>query len=809
MIALILGLLAAQEPPVGAVDPWQVLRPSASRSESGSTLELQTDGSIFVTGAEPDSDVYVVEAQVEAAPLVALRLEALPDPRLPQQGASRAANANFCVTEIELAESAPKGRREPRTVSFREVHQTRGDRGTARRLIDGSPSTYWVVHGSAGEPSVVVLVAEAPFGAEPGTTLTVRIRQESRHKNHGIGRFRLAVTADPAAAGAYAEDAGPLALRADAATWNGIQFLMRRQHPDGTWFDWLEPEHPEGMTALCAYALYKAGMPREHAVLQLAFAYLQEHPAEYTYDAALRILLFTALDPERWRGQIEQAAEVLLYLPDNYFTYLYAGGTGGGGDLSNHQFACVALNALDEHGFRVDRKLWERLAARIVANQNPDGSFGYHPDGNATPTMSLAGLAVTSACRNAWERNGWSRKDLEALRRSVHRAVAYCSGAWLLEQPRDQGPLDRWFTYACYGMERAAALAGIEKFGEHDWYDEVATELCDRQAGDGSWSNPWGEQELNTAFALLTLARATAATGMPSISARFAPRWSTAGTGADLAITAVGAPEIQVYLAGIGARPTADLAWAGERRPRLVEVQWLLDGMPAGEPQRLEGDPSGSTAALAMPRFAQRITVPGNGDYELRAVARVQPPGGGPDDWVDLPGGPLKLEVRGLVDAKVQAEMDRMRREVWTFPPEFRLLAASSSHDAGRTGPPLAFDRGQSTRWSCAADDAEPWIRAEWKTAVPVGLIRLLPALDNGRLADGTGFDEPRRVLLVLNGRDEYEVEFEADQMLDGVTVTFERRVNLRRVEVRILERTRGVAHPGLAGWREIQFFEP
>lgn len=805
MWVLTLGLLPSfQQPP--APDAWSVLRPTSLRSEADCEMRLRDDGSVLVGGPEPATDVYEVEATVELGAMVALRLEALPDPALPGGGAGRSANTNFCVTEVEVYARAPKSRRKPQPVRFASVYQTRGDRGTGRRLIDGNRGSYWVVHGSAGEPSVVVLLAEAPFGFEKGAELTVRIRQESQHGNHALGRFRLAVTESLAAAEAYAPKQDPLALRVDAATWRGIQFLMTRQHPDGTWFDWLEPHHPGGMTSLCAYALYKAGMPKSHATLQLALAYLDEHPAEYTYDAALRILLYTSLDPEQWRDRIEQAAEVMLYVPDNYFSYRFEGGKGGGGDLSNHQFASVALHALDDHGFRLDRKIWDRLAERIVGNQNEDGSFGYNPGGGATPTMSLAGLAVAAACRNAYERNGWPRKDVEVLRKAVDRAVAYSGEHWLLDQPRNTGPLDRWFLYACYGMERAAALAGVENFGRHDWYAEVADELCVMQNGDGSWNNPWGEHEMSTAFALLTLARATAATGLPSISARFAPRWSNAGTGARLALTAVGAPEVQVFLAGIGDALRDQYSWDGEKRPRILRVQWMLDGMPAGEPSTLEGDPAEHAAAMTMPRFPGTVSLPGNGDYTLTAIASIIPPGCGPEDAVEVASDPLPLTVRGLMDPEIREEIALMRKEAWRTPPEFRQLAASTTHDDSKTAAGLAFDRAQNTRWACAADDPEPWIRAEWKRAFPVGAIRLLPALHSGHLADGAGFDLPRKVRLTVNGRDEYDLEFGPAQMLTGVTVQFARKVNLRGVEVRVLERVPGTEHPGLAGWREIQF---
>ncbi len=807
MLALTLGLLLAQEHV--APEPWIVLRPASLRSSAGSTLAAREDGSIFVSGPEPATDIYELECEVPLSGIVALRLEALPDPALPSGGAGRSANTNIRVTEIEVeAAPADKPKRVER-VAFRAVHQRRGDAGSGRRLIDGNLSSSWAVHDSTGDPCVVVLVAEAPFGFAKGTALIVRVRQESPWANHALGRFRLSVTEDPAAADAYTPRTDPLALRVDAATWSGIQFLLQRQHPDGTWMNWLEAHHYAGTASLCGYSLYKAGVPRGHSALQLTLAWLDTHPAEYTYDAALRILWYTSMDPKQYAGQIEQAAEVLLYQPEHYFTYQYAGGQGAGGDLSNHQFAVVALHALDEHGFDLDPKLWRRLAERIVGTQSEDGSWGYHIGGGSTPTMSLAGLAVAACCRNALERGGAPKRDLKAMQRAVDRGIAYCGAQFLLDQPRDLGPLDRWFWYACYSMERAAALAHTDVFGAHDWYAEVADQLCKEQGGDGGWRTPWGDEDVTTAFCLLTLARATAATGLPSITARFAPRWSTAGSGADLTITAVGAPEVRCYLAGIGKQAIADFAWPNEGRPRILDVQWWLDGAPVGEPVTLEGDSADHARAGTTPRFSAHVAVPGNGDHRLQAVARVIPPNGAADAPEEIRSAVLTLAVRGLVDSKIQKEMDCMRREAWALLPDLRESAMSTSQDEAYCGVVRAFDRAQSTRWCCEKDDPEPWLRVEFRRGVLVEAIRLLPVLDQTRIGDGLGLDVPRRVRLLLNDREEILVEMGPRDMLPGKLIEFAKKVNLRRLEVRILARDPGATNPGYVGWREIQLITP
>lgn len=139
----------------------------------------------------------------------------------------------------------------------------------------------------------------------------------------------------------------------------------------------------------------------------------------------------------------------------------------------------------------VERRTWERLAAHIVQTQCADGSWGYRPGDAATPTMSLAGLTVAAACRSVLARAKVRGRDLDRIDASVEAGLAHLGANWYLDRPRDKGPLDRWFYYGCYGMERAAAIAGVEGFGAHAWYPEVASVLCDEQKADGSWSNPW------------------------------------------------------------------------------------------------------------------------------------------------------------------------------------------------------------------------------------------------------------------------------------------------------------------------------
>lgn len=58
----------------------------------------------------------------------------------------------------------------------------------------------WAVGGAPGKPHALTLVTAAPVDIPAGSRLTVTIAQQSPHANHTLGRFRLSLTADAAAA---------------------------------------------------------------------------------------------------------------------------------------------------------------------------------------------------------------------------------------------------------------------------------------------------------------------------------------------------------------------------------------------------------------------------------------------------------------------------------------------------------------------------------------------------------------------------------------------------------------------------------
>ena len=97
------------------------------------------------------------------------------------------------------------------------------------------------------------------------------------------------------------------------------------------------------------------------------------------------------------RGRLERAARHLQLPRSDYFGYGYAN-TLAQGDLSNHQFALLALELLDRHELGPNRRQWQRLAEFLLRHQHPEGGWGYFPQQSSSLTMLWAGAACLAAC---------------------------------------------------------------------------------------------------------------------------------------------------------------------------------------------------------------------------------------------------------------------------------------------------------------------------------------------------------------------------------------------------------------------------
>ncbi len=178
------------------VEPkWTVLKPLTVKSEGGATLTVQPDDSVLASGAYPDTDIYVLEAEVQGR-IGAIRLEAIPDPSMPDGGSGRADSGNFILTDMRVS---ARQTAVPWSRAYADFSQTHPESDKTLHFpiahaIDADPSTGWAIFPKHAEPHWAVFIPARPFGGEDKNRLTIRLAFQNKDwARHALGRFRLSV----------------------------------------------------------------------------------------------------------------------------------------------------------------------------------------------------------------------------------------------------------------------------------------------------------------------------------------------------------------------------------------------------------------------------------------------------------------------------------------------------------------------------------------------------------------------------------------------------------------------------------------
>lgn len=190
---------------VAAEGDWTPLSVVRFESSAGSTHELMDDGSVVVSGANPADNVYTIVADLPLAGASALRLEALPDPRLPRGGPGRNLYGNFALTGFSVAVGDVEGTRTP--LAFRSVRVDDSIGGVSldsfRQMSSPDGLLYappgWRIDASR-DPGPdrlrrqAVFVADKPFTTVPRTRLTITLSHTGNPVGQSLGRIRLSAT---------------------------------------------------------------------------------------------------------------------------------------------------------------------------------------------------------------------------------------------------------------------------------------------------------------------------------------------------------------------------------------------------------------------------------------------------------------------------------------------------------------------------------------------------------------------------------------------------------------------------------------
>ena len=166
---------------------WKTLRP-ARATANVPVLTLLQDDSVLAIGDTTKHDEYDLDLTTDLKNITAVRLETLPDDRLPARGPGRlyyeGQNGTFFLCEFGLtADGAPLA-----------VGRTLQTAGNAKLATDGDPLSGWTFTDRQGLPSTALFELVQPLASVQ--KLQVHMMSE-RAQPCAIGRFRISVTTDP------------------------------------------------------------------------------------------------------------------------------------------------------------------------------------------------------------------------------------------------------------------------------------------------------------------------------------------------------------------------------------------------------------------------------------------------------------------------------------------------------------------------------------------------------------------------------------------------------------------------------------
>ena len=253
-----------------------------------------------------------------------------------------------------------------------------------------------------------------------------------------------------------------------------------------------------GEQALAALAALRAGASPDHPALARTLSRVfarAEGAARDTYGGAYHAALVLVLLEELGASGIAPpglgrklaARLVEIQRP-----------SGGWGDVSRTEFACIGLSAAERMGGRVPAEAWRRVERFLRGRQLTGGGWGYQEGDEPTGSMTAGGAL------------GLVEAGAGSDSRAVSRALAWLAARFRvdanpgegLQKRRSGGPRHRF-----YYLASLAALARARgTWPRPEWARRGATALVAEQGPDGRWK---GEpQDRPTEFATLFLVEA-------------------------------------------------------------------------------------------------------------------------------------------------------------------------------------------------------------------------------------------------------------------------------------------------------------
>ncbi len=169
---------------------WRIL-PPAEVHGNVPALSIEPEGVVLVGGDKSKHEESTVVLRGDLAGVTALRLEVLPDPRLPNGGPGRidyeGPFGDFFLSEFQAFVGDAQ-------IRFKSATQSYAKNGSsAAQAIDGDFQSGWDIDGGVGRRHVAVFVLEKPLGKIDSLKLKLTC---DKYYAAGIGKFRIWATND-------------------------------------------------------------------------------------------------------------------------------------------------------------------------------------------------------------------------------------------------------------------------------------------------------------------------------------------------------------------------------------------------------------------------------------------------------------------------------------------------------------------------------------------------------------------------------------------------------------------------------------
>jgi hypothetical protein len=303
------------------------------------------------------------------------------------------------------------------------------------------------------------------------------------------------------------------------AIQKGADFLVKQFHDSQL----NAGEYHDGLDSLAVYALLQCGLAIHDPRLDVhdpfmiglidAMKRLPMKDGYQTYSRAIRATALGLYDRADDHWVLKQDVNWLLHAEDKgAFTYTddFARHSDFAfWDNSNSQYGLLGVWAGAECGVQIPLQFWRDVRSHWTSDQVANGMWRYRSmDSSPTRSMTLAGIASLFVTQDYLDAEEYGdRVGRPPFSPALAKALAWLEvGDNSVIDPENEPD---WPYYTLYGLERVGLACGFKYFGAHDWYREVAQNLVNRQAPDGSWGA--GSQSfqvtVNTSYALLFLAR--------------------------------------------------------------------------------------------------------------------------------------------------------------------------------------------------------------------------------------------------------------------------------------------------------------